>query len=208
MIKRALSTAIAVVFGVIVLLGAFLPDTFIYQWRVLSLRWAMVVGAFAFILAFFQLLRVHLVRMGRQGKGWDVSLIIILSALATTGIVLWERINQQAPDIWSGWLVKNVLVPGESMLLALTSVALIMAGTRVLRVRRNIEGVLFLLVALILLVISIPSVLLPAGIVSPVQRGLDVFTVAGMRGLIIGVALGIVVTGLRALFVTRPYTED
>ncbi|MFP4343961.1 MAG: hypothetical protein ACLFU8_04615 [Anaerolineales bacterium] len=207
MLKRVFSTAVALLFGLIVLLGIFLPDTFFQVLRVLFLDWVVVVAAFALVLALFHLLRVHLVRLGRRGKGWDVSLLIIASMLLTAGVVLWEQFND-APNEWSQRLVESILIPGESTLLALTSVTLILAGMRMLRVRRSLEAILFVFVVVLTLLISVPYVGFPVGIVNLGRRVLVIFTTAGMRGLIIGVALGITLTGLRAIFVTRPYTED
>ncbi len=207
MVKRIFSTAVALLFGLVVLLGIFLPNTFFQVLRILFLDWLVVVTAFALVLALFHLVRVHLVRVGRRGKGWDVSLLIVVSMLITLAVVLWEQFND-APNVWSQRLVESILIPGESTLLALTSVTLILAGMRMLRVRRSLEAIFFLLVVVVTLVISVPYVGFPVAIVSLGRRTLDLFTTAGMRGLVIGVALGITLTGLRAIFVTRPYTED
>lgn len=208
MIKRVLATVIAILVSVTILLGTFLPDTFLHSARLLFLRWGMVLGAFAFVLAFVHLIRVHMVRVGRRGKGWDMSLLIVVSALGTAALVFWELLTGDTIGFWSQRLLTHFLIPGESALLALTAVTLILAGMRMLRARRNVESVLFIMVAAVVLLISVPYAGFPLRVVTWVQRAIGAVAMAGMRGLIIGVALGTVVTALRAIFVTRPYSDD
>jgi hypothetical protein len=91
--------------------------------------------------------------------------------------------------------------------MALLAVTLIYASVRLLRRRADSMSILFLGIAIVILLMSAP---LPIGMLP----GADVvkwfinefFAVAGARGILIGVALGALTTGLRVLFgVDRPY---
>lgn len=210
MIKRILPTAIAIGAGLLVLLGAFIPISPLPEARALLIDWAVVLGAFAFVLAYLQLLRVHLTRLGRGGKGKSASLLIVISALGAFALVFWQGPTGAASQA----LLHGLLAPGQTALLALTAVTLVLSGMRIFKVRRNIGSVLFLAIVLIMLLGSIPLAIAPyqgamatiVGLADWLQR---VPALAGMRGLALGVALGILLTGLRVLFgATRPHSDD
>jgi len=210
MFKRILPTVIAISAGLFVLLGALLPVAPLVGIRALFIDLAVMLGAFAFILAYLQLLRVHFTRLGRGGKGKASSLLLVLSALGSFILVMLQGPIGPASQA----LLRGLLAPGQSALLALTAVTLILSGMRLLKVRRNPGSVLFLAVVLIVLIGSIPVAIMPyqgvmgtlVGLADWIQR---VPALAGMRGLALGVALGILLTGLRVLFgTTRPHSDD
>ncbi len=205
MIRRILATAIAILCGATVLAGGVWPVTPLRELRDILLQWTMIVGAFAFLLAFLNLLRANSARLKRKGRGRVPSLLIVISALGTVALVTWELLWEGSSGIWSQYLVKNFLVPGESALLALTAMTLLLSGLQIFRVRRNLGSLLFLTVALLLLLKTVPVTGFLGEIAAWVER---VLALAGMRGLIIGVAIGALLSGLRTLFVTRPYVEE
>ncbi|MCD6344593.1 MAG: hypothetical protein J7M17_03180 [Anaerolineae bacterium] len=202
MLKRTLPTAVAISTGILVLLGSFLPVSPLREVRLFLIQWAMVLGIFAFILAFLHLLRVHLIRLGRRGKGWSISLLVVLSAISVLLLVSTQGPTSQ----WSQHLMNDFLVPGESALLALTAVTLVLAGMRMLRARRTSGSILFLLIAVLMLVGTVPYVGILGEIADWIQ---GVPALAGMRGLLLGVALGTTMAGLRVVFgATRPHSDD
>ena len=202
MLKRTLPTAVAISTGILVLLGSFLPVSPLREVRLFLIQWAMVLGIFAFILAFIHLLRVHLIRLGRRGKGWSISLLVVLSAISVLLLVSTQGPTSQ----WSQHLMNDFLVPGESALLALTAVTLVLAGMRMLRARRTSGSILFLLIAVLMLVGTVPYVGILGEIADWIQ---GVPALAGMRGLLLGVALGTTMAGLRVVFgATRPHSDD
>ncbi|MBN1260071.1 MAG: hypothetical protein JXB35_05270 [Anaerolineae bacterium] len=210
MFKRILPTAIAISAGILVLLGAFLPIPPLPTMRFIALQWAMILGAFAFMLAFLHLLRVHLVRLGRHGQGWGSSLLVIVSAVGTLVLVFLQGTEGR----WGQLLLTQFIIPGESALLALTAFTLVLTGMRMLRIRPTSGSLLFILVVVVVLVGAIPLGFLPAAGVTSMLTGLANWTqrvpaTAGMRGLVIGVALGTLLAGLRIVFGTvRPHSDD
>ncbi len=93
--------------------------------------------------------------------------------------------------------------------MALLAVTLTYAAIRLLRRRLNLLSVIFLITALLTLfgTVSLPflgEVPGLSGLVRPIVS--QVFAAAGARGILIGVALGTLATGLRVLFgADRPY---
>ncbi len=202
-IQRALLTAIAVVVGLFVLLGALLPIPELVDIRADLIMWATVIGAFALILAYLSVLRVHFSRVGDVKKDRGASIFVILSALGSLVLVLW-----QGPDgAWTQRFLTNVLIPGESALLALTVIVLILGAMRIMRERRSMESVLFILIVCLTLLSTVPYVF--PQVTDAILAGINTFAVAGMRGILLGVTLGVVLTGLRVLFgIDRPYSDE
>ncbi len=202
MFKRILPTSMTILAGLVVLGGMLFPDLpGLAMARLILLRWAMVVAAFAFILAFANLIRVHAYRVGRRSKGWLTSLLVIGSAISTAVIVFVEG----PTGMWSRRILEGVLVPGEGALLALTAVTLTLAALRMLRVRRGAGGLIFILVLVILLIGTYPY-FTPLGVVASWLS--EVPATAGMRGLLLGVALGIALTALRIIFgLSQPQSD-
>jgi hypothetical protein len=162
----------------------------------------MVLGIFAFMLAFMNLIRVHLGRIFRKGKNQTISLLFLISAIACLTIVMI-----QGPEgIISQQILNGVLIPGESALLGLTALSLTIAGMRILRSRRGPNSILFILMTIIFLVGMVPYMQVFGRFSDFFQNAL---ATAGMRGIVIGVALGTTLTGLRVIFgTTRPYSDD
>ena len=205
MLLRVVATVVAVLAAVTVLVGSFWPVSPLREIRAVLLQWAMVLGGFAFLLAFLNLLRANLLRLQRKGRGRVPSAIIVLSAVGTVAIVGWELFTQGSIGVGSQRLVEAILIPGESALLALTSVTLLLAGLRVLRARKTVGGLIFIVVTLLMLIRTLPYVGIVGNIAAWIER---VLATAGVRGLLMGVALGTLLAGIRSIFVTRPYVDE
>jgi len=106
------------------------------------------------------------------------------------------------------WLFNTFQVPVEVSLLAVLAFILVYAGARLLTRRPRWNTIVFVVTVLLVLLGSVP--LLFIGEIAPLSavRGwlTQVPAIAGARGLLLGVALGTVATGLRILIgVDRPY---
>jgi len=205
MFKRFLPTIMAMLAGILVLLGYLLPLEFLAMLRdVILLRWAVVLAAFALIVAYLSLLRVHLLRLTSARKKKFTSLLVILSALGTLVLVLVEGVEGALTQ----QVLTAVLIPGESALLALTAVTLIVAGMRILRARRTAGAVIFVVAAGIILLTAVAYSVYPP-VLAVLRQGVDILATAGMRGLVMGVALGVTLTGLRILLgIDRPQSDE
>lgn len=214
MFKRILPTVIAMLLGMVVLLGYLLPIDVLVLLRIILLRWATVLGAFALLVAYLSVLRVHLTRLFRARKNQSrlfltkknqsTSLLVVVSALGSLGLVVWQGVEGQ----WTQQLLNMVLVPGESALLALTAVTLIVAGMRIFRMRRNAGGIVFIVTAVFVLLTTVAYNIYPDFLVS-VRQFVDTIATAGMRGILMGVALGVTLTGLRIILgIDRPHSDE
>jgi len=194
---------IAVISGVLVLLGYFFPGVFGNIQSIL-IGWAIILAAFALLLGIFNLALVHWKKAGSDGPNRIYSIVLLISLFFTIIVVSISGPSGSA----SLWIFNSFQVPVEISLLAVLAVVLVFAGARLLSRRPKWYTVLFLITVLIVLLGSVPLFFL--GEVAPlivVRNWLaQVPAVAGARGLLLGVALGTVATGLRILMgMDRPY---
>jgi hypothetical protein len=203
-------TAIAISVGLIVLLGYFIPPEltqlgFILTLRSLLVGWAVILAGVATLVGVFNLFLVHLRRMGDSQRPDPASIFVVGGFLLTLGFGLFlGPANASFQQV-----VTAVQVPVEASLMALLAITLTFASFRLFQRRRGWMGVVFAVSALFFL-------LLGSGLLAPLQEapvlsGLLAFLqhlpVAGGRGILLGIALGSLVAGLRVLLgADRPYS--
>jgi hypothetical protein len=214
--RAPISAAIAIGVGVIVLLGYFFgtdsvgESTLLGVLRDYFLQGAVVVAGVALLVGVFNLTATHAKNM-RQGDGAVYSAITVFALLITLLIGTYDLVKtylQGAPGLqYTRWIFENIQLPVETSLMALVAITLTYAATRLLGRRLNFMSAVFVAVVLILLVGAIPLVASNFDLVATFRQWiLSVPAVGGARGILIGVALGIVATGIRILMGTdRPY---
>jgi len=100
-----------------------------------------------------------------------------------------------------------IISPLGGSLAALLVFTLTLGAFRLLRVRRSIGAVFFLLIVVVILLGSVPIVGLER-LAGARDWIINVPGMAGMRGLLLGVALGTVITALRVFLASeRPHSE-
>jgi len=202
-LRKWIPTSVAVVTGLLTLAGYLFPQTLLGSYRDQLIEWAVIVGGFAVILGLLNVVSVHSERVFSLGKGWAYSLVLLLAALTTWLPPLIQgpdqRVTQQVFDI--------IIAPVGASLAALLVFTLTLAAFRLLRNRRSPWSLLFIGVVALTLLGSTPIQGLEwLGDVRAWLIGVP--GMAGIRGLLLGVALGIVITGLRVLLTRdRPYSE-
>jgi hypothetical protein len=200
---RYVTAAIALLSGLIVLLGYLYPLDALTQIRVVLTDWAVVIGAMAVLVGIFNLIFVQSERIRRREKNSSYGALLVIALLLT--IVAGVAGNSFGFDkLFLLVAMDAVIVPVEASLMAILAVTLIYASIRLLRRRTDVMTVIFLAVAILFLLAVMPTPLGPIG--DPLVQMLNTFSSGGARGLLIGVALGTLLTGLRVLFgIDRPY---
>jgi len=199
---RVFTAAFAIASGLIVLLGYFFPIQPLSQLRLVLTDWAIVIAGFSVLIGIFNLIAVQMEKIRTRQKGSAYGALLVVSLIFTFGIGLLLG----PEDPFMRLAVDAVIVPVEAALMAILAVTLIYASIRLLRRRVDLMSVLFLLVAVLFLLAIMPT---PFGPIPGDQLIIDVagmFSRGGARGLLIGIALGTLLTGLRVLFgIDRPY---
>jgi hypothetical protein len=206
MVRLILPAATAIAAGLLVLLDMFFDNPYlnVIGWALTD--WAALLAAFALLIGAYNLSAWHLRRLGRRERGWPYS-VVLLIALATT-LVLGLISPQGTEGETISWAFWNVLFPLQATFFALLAFFVAIAAYRAFQVRRP-EVILLVLAGLVVLLGQIPlggalSDLLPEA----ANWIVAVPATAGVRGILIGVALGTVATGLRLLMgIEKPYAQ-
>jgi hypothetical protein len=200
--------------GLVVLFGYLFPNRLLIQyrgrvveWRDVLVEWAVIVAAFAFLLGTFNILRVHGGRVGRRRPGWPYSLVLLLAMMVAwippilpSGVPVQETFDRAVFDY--------VISPIGASLAALVAFTLTLAAFRLLRARRTAGAVFFLLIVAVVLLGSAPFTGLE-WLAEMRDWIVNVPGMAGMRGLLLGVALGTVITAWRVFLASeRPHSES
>jgi len=208
-LKRGIPVVIAVFFGVLTLLGLLVPLPEISN---LLLSWGGFLAAVALILGVLNLFTVHTTRLFRERNPYSGILVFSMLAVAALAITDSAAVNLTENGVAN--VFNLVQAPLEAAVASLLAFFLLFAGFRLLKRQRNIWSVLFILTAVLILLSNalINSALLPAGaslIFSQLRNTIqDIFVTAGVRGILIGVALGIVMLSIRMLIgLERPYNK-
>jgi hypothetical protein len=203
--RAPLATAIAIAIGLIVLLGYFLPLPALQQIRALLLGWGVILAGVATLVGILNLLRVHWQKMQTAQGANPYSVILLLAFLLTFFAGLW--LTPASPLFQNAVLA--VILPVEISLLAIVAISLAYAGLRLLQQRRGMMVFVFLFSSLFFLFIlsgagtGLQNTPLVGGLFAFVGR----LPLAGARGILLGIALGTLTTGLRILMgADRPYS--
>ena len=199
---RIIAAGVAIAAGLLVLFGYFIPVEVLLQVRLLLVQWAIIMAAVAVLVGVFNLFGVHWHKIRTRQKNSVYSILLIFSLFATAVL---GGVGTNSPVL--SFVLDAIIVPAETALMALLAVTLVYASARLLRRRADAMSFIFLIFAIITLLLAAP---LPFGKIpgGDFVRGIIVnfFALAGARGILIGVALGALTTGLRVLFgIDRPY---
>jgi hypothetical protein len=185
------SAALAIGVGLVVLAGLLLGGMPLDITRVL-LQIALITVAVTILMGVFNLIGVHGGRILRRRRGWVYSLVLLIALFAVLG--LWVAGQNDTNQI----LLETVQVSVEASLGALVLFALVFGAYRLMRQRVTLSGMIFTVVVIIVLVGALPlTSVAPVAVVRDWLMAVPVS--AGARGLLIGIALATVVTGVRVL---------
>lgn len=217
----ALNAVVAIAAGVIVLLGYFITPSgpsanpspltdfanSLAVFRIIILQWSVLLAGIAVIIGIGNLFAVHLQKMIQRKPGAIYSLVLLVFFLITFALVI---VVHYAPSIDFAPALKDaqniflygIMVPVEVSLMAILAVTLLYSAMRMLRWRIDLKTILFLVSALLALMSTGPI----TSNIPFIRDGIQLISTGGARGILIGVALGTLTTGLRILLgADRPY---
>lgn len=199
---RIITAVIAIAAGILILGGYFFPALAGVQ--TLLLNWAIILAGTAALVGIFNLVSVHADKLRRQERGSIYSVFLLISLVVTFLFAMILRPEDASMKI----ILNGIIIPVEASLMGLLTISLLYAAIRLLRLRADVMSVVFLVTAALLI---LGSATLPFGDMPIVGTFLrpwitQILALGGARGILIGVALGSLTTGLRVLFgADRPY---
>lgn len=209
----ASSSALTIGVGIVTILGLLLagddlnfPSGFVDVVRVttgLTLKVVTITVALMVLVGVGNMCLVHLRRIIARKKGAIYSIFLLGSFMLALSIYATERDDPQGSMV----LFEAVQVSIESALAGLLFFALVYGAYRMMHKQVTWSGALFIVALLIVLTAALPF---PS--VRTIREIRDwmlaVPVSAGARGLLLGIALGTIVTGVRVLIgVDQSYRE-
>lgn len=195
--KQKTSLIVAIVSGLL-MLGALFFQPYTAPALALVLNWLIILSSSALLVGIAGLVVNHLGFILKARKGCLYSLVLLGSFFAT--IIFGIILGVDNPGFLQG--LSAILLPMQTALMALIALVLMSAAIKIFRQRGwSILTVSFAVSALLFLFLNLGFVRFDSNpalqnFVAIIQ-GLPMI---GARGLLIGVALGALLMGLRVLF--------
>ncbi|HEX9017782.1 MAG TPA: hypothetical protein VF806_01260 [Anaerolineaceae bacterium] len=213
--RSPIAAAIAIGIGLVVLLGYFIPAGVgiealggLLTLRTVLVDWTVTLAAFATLVAIAALVGAHWRKLRARRNPDRYSFFTLAGFVA---VVLFGIISYALSGNVSGFqqVVNGLQVPVETSLMAAVAVILTLASLRLFQRRKGLLSVIFAVSVLVFL-------LLNSGLLASLDNvpgvplilvGLQTLPVAGGRGILLGIALGSIMAGLRILLgAERPYS--
>ena len=195
--KRALPLIAGILSGLVVLAAMF----FVPQSSgilAMVLNWVIIVAGVALLVAIASLVLTHLRFIARGKKGFLLSLVLVISFLATLMFGLIRGVDDPVFLKWVGAVIR----PIETALLGLVALIMMSAAMKIFRERGwsaltvsfGVSAVIFLILGLgFLQNLNIP-------VLTEVIRLVETLPMIGARGLLLGVGIGLLMMAFRVLF--------
>jgi hypothetical protein len=203
---RSLMIAITIGVGILILATFFVTNDFLAQVQRTLLDWVLILAAVALLLGIFNVIASHARKARDRRVGWPYS-IFLLAAMGT--VIILGIVDSRGPTAPSVAYVFNyVLTPLQATIFSLLAFFIVTAAYRAFRIR-SFETLIMFAFGLIVLLGQVPiGATIWKGISGAANWVLSYPSTGGARGIILGAALGIVLTGLRVLLgVDRPHAE-
>lgn len=227
--KRTVPLFIAGVTGLVLIVSYFIPPA--ASWGDEAMGWFNILAAVAFVLGGGNLIKLNLAKISARRPGWGYAAVTLIAFLATISIGLlkigvppseefpqhgWAAAyNAEGSVFW--WLFEYVLTPLNQTMFALLAFFVASAAFRAFRAK-NAEATVLLATAFLVMLgrtaagvwltdwLPEEGLLASLRLESLADTAMTVFNLAGMRAIMIGIALGVVATSLKILLgVDRSY---
>ncbi len=206
-IRKITPLVIAILFGALTLLGLLFDLATLNN---ITLGWASLLAALALLFGVLNLLYVHLNRFLTKRNFY--SLVLAVSLLTVLGLAYTDYVGLTNNAV--NTVFTSIQLPLETALASLLAFFLLFAGFQLIKRRRSVWAFIFIFTTIILLFSNalLATNLLPQNITPVVEQIQDilqnVIVLSGVRGLLLGIALGTILLSIRVLLgVERPYNK-
>jgi hypothetical protein len=198
-VKREIPVLITLIAGVFCLIGFFVPHPWVRNGYQDLQNWALILVGLTYVLGVANVLRVNVDGIQNRHKDWVYKIVLVagLVVMVVIGFAAGDGFLDASSQF--SWMYRNFYTPMSATMFSLLAFFIASAGFRAFRAR-NTEAALLLGSAIIVLLGRAPigrsiSDRLP----SITEWIVDVPNNAGRRAIIMGAALGGIVTGLRVI---------
>jgi len=195
--KRPLPLIVGVLSGLVVLAAMFFAPQ---GGSILAtvLNWVIIVAGVALLVAIASLVLTHLRFIVTGKKGFLLSLVLVISFLATLVFGLLRGVDNPVFLKWVGAVIR----PIETALLGLVALVMMSAAMKIFRERGwsaltvsfGVSAIIFLILGLgFLQNLNFPAL-------NEVITFVEGLPMIGARGLLIGIGIGLLMMAFRVLF--------
>ena len=217
-LKRTVPVAICFLAGIVFVLQYFVPHQASQDLLTRVNDWLIIIVGFAILLGIGNLFFHHIQKIAQQRAGWGYSIVLFaaFTAALIAGILSKAKTVDEVTGVQTGfgWIYDFMMVPLGGTMFAMLGFFIASAAFRTFRLR-SLEASLLLAAALLLMFGRVPlgEHLWSRVVDSPtLQIGricewvMGHLNLAARRGIMLGVALGIIATSLKMIFgVERSY---
>ena len=194
--RRRIPVIVCFVFGLFMLVQFFVPHPVGTEAYETVLDWVQIIYVFALFMGVAGIIKLHGGKLSPGKKGWFYSLTTILGLAAMVILGFVFGVGRGTPF---NWIFENLQAPMQATMFALLAFFIASAAYRGFRIR-NLESVLLLVAAVIVMIGRVPigEMIFPY---SPEVADwvLRVPSMAARRGIFIGIGLGSIATALRVI---------
>jgi len=200
--RKALAAVVATMAGLAILADFFVEHPIVDAIGGILIDGVLIIAGCALLLGLLNLLAVHGRRVQEREAGRLPSMALLVSLLVT----LLLGLVGGPGSISFRWMFQYVYYPIQATIGSLLAFFVVTAAYRAFRLR-TLEAVVLTVVSVVVLLAQIPGSEKLWAYLPPLREWIfSVPVTAGMRGIIMGTALGTITTGLRLLFwVDQPY---
>jgi hypothetical protein len=207
--KQAIPRLLCLVAGIAMIIQFFIPHQVSETIFSESLRWVRIISAFALVLGVRSIVFHHGTRIRRKTPGWGYSVVTFVGMAVMTVVGLFGGVDPNAskllPTSIGGFsfhmqtLYSNLMVPLGATMFATLAFYMASAAYRAFRAR-NKEATLLLIAAFVVMIGMVPvGSAIWSRFPDIAQWLLNVPSMAAKRGILFGVALGIIATSLKII---------
>jgi len=183
--------------GAFMIVQFFVPHYALQMYYEQLLDWAIIIGTFALVLGLGSLFRSHIDKIRSRHPDYIYSFVALISFAAMFFFGIFYGVD---PGTTFDWIFNNIQVPLEATVFSLLAFFMASAAYRTFRAR-SVEATLLLVVAVIIMLGRVPitDYIKFMNIHGFSEWLMMIPATAAKRGILFGVALGIVATSLRIL---------
>jgi len=209
-IKKQVPLAIVFVTGVLTLLSYYVPHKTAVTYIETISKWENIVLAFAFLLGLMSLFFSHYTKIRKRADGWGYSLFVFGGFLAMVLPAYFSHGKQMTDAGLTslGWAYKFIYTSLSGTMFAVLAFYIVSTAYRSFRIKSPQAFVLFI-AAFVLILGKVPLGQMiwdrvlgwtGQGVSDVIEWIMQVPAVAGKRGIMIGISVGVIVTSFKIIF--------
>ncbi|HOI42041.1 MAG TPA: hypothetical protein PK523_03765 [Elusimicrobiales bacterium] len=215
-IKKHIPLFICFFVGVLTLGSYYVPNATSENYIEMMNKWENIVAGFAFLLGLMSLFYSHFHKISRRAPGWGYSLFVYVGfLLVVVPAIVSNGQPMKGPDMTSlGWIYRFVFTSLSGTMFAVLAFYIVSTAYRAFRIKSPQAFVLFAAAFMVILGrVPLGQMMWDGAlgwtgyqVTDVIEWLMSVPVVAGRRGIMIGIAIGGIVTALKIIFgIERQY---